>query len=722
MTAADLSTVTQWTATPVRPTVYYRNRWDDPWLQEDNLHCVTLRRGLGQQMDQAELEYETGNIDGAVRSGLDLIRCFVKIVYTAHQPATAYTWYGIIVSEVREELGKYDEGGLLDGNNQPILDNNDVQIGSSSSVAADYRYIAFGMEWLLSRVFINKSLYPGAVGPIAPVEIDRPLPFNSGTNKAMYASEVVGNKQTGANMFVEPTDFASAEKWNGYTMLNYLLDTFALFTGGLQISLAINAAGFLQWFIPNNMSVGPTMFDALNQVVSPQRGLVWSLVPDGAIEDQFYIKVNSITAVELDIDAGVTIAANDTQRTISTTELENVIVTRNTDSSRTFQQVKVYGARRGACFSLNYNEGNLAKGWTSAQQTSYENAASAVSPQGDRKALADAFRASDAMENVFTRFVVPTTWDQKWPGSAPRYPVCPRLSSDGSILTFATNSWMPGLRFLNWLPMRQELDYSPAKGADDVITPTGTTASATSPYRQPFVCYHLGNNKYVRGDRASSLGKNEKYGQGGISFSSSVHALPDQFGVEVRPTGLAHVHAFGDVADLVNYSDTEPEVDWREMIVTVFAEFDERLMAAYPSVPDEGENGQSTILEIDVGPVARLDYLAPGTIIGINEDGSQKTHPTGGWLRKDRSYVQRVANVAYEWYSRRRIATTIQCAQITQTLNPGDMITDIDSEAVVTIVSHVMHDFNDQATTISTEYAEIDPVGLVITPMGGSIR
>jgi len=733
--SAGLDQVNQFVEGVGVPVVEARRAWSDEWQVLPYVYCSTLRRGVGTQIDQATLQYESGlmqrgALDPDVEAVKNLDRWFVRITCVMNSPGgdlldssaaaildssgnpiaggTTLRWYGVVVSTATRALGQANDDGIEDGTGSKIVDSLGADIVGAVS-AANQEFFAYGLEWLLTRVWINRSVIDDGAGGTK--EIGRVLPFNAGTKQSLTASSVIrGNKATGSDVFAADANIATAAKWNADDIARYLLTNFTPSSDPAFV-LHSTASDFLEWWEPNELTVGPTLYDAIGQLAPTRRGLTWSVRVNDA-ETLVEVHAHSFSELDVSLVGGATIRANTNLKYLDDAQLRDITSLQVRDTSRVFEQVIVYGARRASCCTLTNADDLLTAGWTSTQESAYINAASAVTPVREQKKQADTFRLSDAMSPVFQRFVAASNWDGYVDSSTP---VCPGLDGSGNPTLGPITMWVPGLRIANWIPLREAYDYSSSASSPTNNNPAGFVAGM----RRPFVVYLLPDSTYVRGDRAAGVVRDEKSGQNGMTFTSSLVPLDDVCGVQVNPSGPAHVHARDYIAtghdeaafDLT--TDHARELDWQQMKVTAMIEFDERVQGSYPSVPGTGTNGITSILEIDVGDRARLDYLVAGTTLDVDEDGTLVTAAAAGFVRDDREWLKRVANVAWLWYRNERVGLTVQARQLAGGLNPGDFLTTYNGRDVNAMVTYVTHEFEAANTTINTDFAEIDPVGMV---------
>ena len=86
----------------------------------------------------------------------------------------------------------------------------------------------------------------------------------------------------------------------------------------------------------------------------------------------------------------------------------------------------------------------------------------------------------------------------------------------------------------------------------------------------------------------------------------------------------------------------------------------------------------------------RLDYLAAQTAVGVNDDGTLKTHSDRTIIRDDRDDLRPIANLALAWYGTDRQSVKFSSKHINGNLTLGAMVLNVvDNETTHTINSPV---------------------------------
>lgn len=184
--------------------------------------------------------------------------------------------------------------------------------------------------------------------------------------------------------------------------------------------------------------------------------------------------------------------------------------------------------------------------------------------------------------------------------------------------------------------------------------------------------------------------------------------LPCWNGLSV--TDRALVRSYLEMLTLVGAAALDHGDDW-------LVEADEYVQAAYPSdVPTPEAGDLPRVLVIDVGDRCRLDWVAPGTWVGLRDGVPQQT-TEGGFVRDDRHILRNLARLAGAYYLTERRAFTLTYNQIREYVKPGDIIATVkqggDDLEVNALVTRVRYDLDAQSTTIETDFAELDVLSFV---------
>ncbi|MCW8132636.1 MAG: hypothetical protein KIS92_19965, partial [Planctomycetota bacterium] len=276
----------------------------------------------------------------------------------------------------------------------------------------------------------------------------------------------------------------------------------------------------------------------------------------------------------------------------------------------------------------------------------------------------------------------------------------PSVKDDGTVLTdAAANLWLFDRALLQHLPgLEVGKDYS-------VDPPTDENPAGDEPeYRKPFIVIpHDGKYVYLdkHGDR-----------QEPPLPHASVRMLDREMAmqVDIRPRHLLMKSDWsGAEPSYINGKPFDPEgvFDWRKMIATVAIEADQHLR----EVVDDGSGGDREIV-IDV-PDAELVYLAPYTVIGIEADGTLKRAPAEGlFVRNDLEALERVAALAWAWYSKPRASVKITKRGFAPILPVCALIKSAQasdaSRDVGTMVTEERINWSKREVSVSTNFENVD--------------
>jgi hypothetical protein len=161
--------------------------------------------------------------------------------------------------------------------------------------------------------------------------------------------------------------------------------------------------------------------------------------------------------------------------------------------------------------------------------------------------------------------------------------------------------------------------------------------------------------------------------------------------------------------------------DWKTIMATIAMEADRCVEVKYPAEL-VAECDVARILRINAGDRAALHYVAPGTVVALQNGVPVRVTYPGGFIRDDRDLLNDLAQVAYEWFGVLRQALTLTYRQAYQVVAIGDLITTIGSGATLqtlrTVVTEIRVAMSDRAdsphrTTIQTQWAELDVLRLL---------
>lgn len=690
--------------------VFLKEHWDDEWesQSDDGLYCDWCKLACSPDVNEAQLSRVFGPaVLGANqllyvnRNPLDIEGHYVKVEIA--QDAAGFftqvkTWVGVVVHTVENRWGRQGISG---------------EIGRQI-------FECRGLEYLLQRSIVDTSAVFAGGSESSEVDIGRGIGFNQGAghgNENMRIgnrSDSLGGNDAyifAATIGDAPYTDADAKLWSGSNIVRYLLNYHPPKdrTGASIVPFVfIEADGteVLEKIFPVQEAHGKSVKTILDEVIDRRRIMTWWL-ETRASDDRAEIKLATFNKTSLTLPSGQVVPANPNQTTLYTDD-DGLMVSFETvkDDTSHFHQVIARGEPLGSCFTITNEEDCFEADWDAGLRDEYENGASNAPGYGaledwEKDSSNQAYRNTDKFLKVYRYFRVPPAWD----GQSSGQDVFPNPAG-GEALPF----WYPGLRFKGYLPLLTETDYTAASSV------TSETLEGSKPeYRRPFaVIYDQEANGYYHLDKMSyGHGLNDGLRTNGRAWSAHLRMQDDAFGVIIDVSGTYQHVLAGDSftpADAYDLFDTEEALDWQKIYCTVFCELDAFAEAKYPETI-EAEDDVIKLIYVRV-PNARLDYLSPETIIGVDHNGALERCPSGGYVRDDREKLKDVARSSYEWYSTPRRSVNATVRSLITTLSLGDLITNVGSvnTQVVSnsVVTMIRFDLLANTTTIQTQFAQLD--------------
>lgn len=694
-------------------TCYTKAAWADSWTEKPLLLARQITDQAAPGHSSAVLAYRYGKAllqeigsraaDSSVATITrgSLIGQYVKIVVSG-----LGTWYGV------------------------ITDNVDARAGHLGTTVASgtEQYTAFGLTWLLEHSApIRQSKVKISSGTLT---IERALPFNGGTDGGRRASGVAWkNYDSTTKCFTDRSQSSNPAAWTAANAVEYLLDNFppknAAGSVLVTFELHADALDFLDYELPFAEYESQTLWQILNRLIDRRRGLGWHAIVSGG---NVQLVVWSQNATDITLPSGSTIPANPNTTTYDFDNAVNIRDAQVTSSLLThYDQVVCFGERAGSVFTVRPNT-NFEPDWTDAQTNTYNKAASTKTGydalnDGDKQAANEDRRATDDLAPVFSWWRLRKVWNGRSDtdpstGSAPY--AFPKIDSDG-VVTPGTkaNVHRAGLRVQTFLPMRHGVIYS--SGA---ITPeTVDTDTAAADYISPIL---LLKTQAIRSSTADAGWVHcERLDQAFAAesakrpyeFSVDLSVRDDAPGLMLKTVGKPQHYLASDKYvpnggfEAIISGDALTRDAW---LATIYVLQDNFCRAQYPAQDDLPTLDLVRQLSLRI-PNAFLDYLVPGTIVGVDA-GELKKSAQGGWLRDDRERLKDIARMAYAWYGQTRRLMSLSFKGITSGFNIGDLITTISSggtvETINTAITSVTYDLQGGTMSLNTQFGELDFVSL----------
>lgn len=676
--------------------VYVRERWDDPWTWIPWLTCTSCEEVAPPGVGTATLRYDFGRIkraefnEWAIYYPWFLNGCYVAVV--------AYDYWG--------------EALLWTG----VIDAMTVQPhGFPDWPQGVQTFTAYELHHLLDRrVVAGAHTVDGY--------ITMPMIFNEGAGlRGLYEQ---GNMGEG-RLFTGQ----GGERWSNYDILHYLMTHFVGIFPDTQYEIVGEWWTLQQIFQVHHLD-NLSVLDAINQLIDRRRGLGWRFITAAGVSQVERVFVPGVGHREVNNGAGTiflwiysTIAEpmavggyfvppNAFQSELSFVGSPAVEPEIHINNLALFDHIQVLGGPISATCSLSYADGTLIEGWDEELEQRYRDGSTAVGATADEH---DANRAGEMFADVFCRHRVPEGWDffaGDGEGGEVFNSAVPSCDHWGTISAAVPGVILRDVRaraFERTLPFRS-----------DVL------ADVTSDYQMPvaFLKVPLDANAaeedwvWVAAHRIDGV----RAEIGGLSFTVADRGLA----VVVRPRvnhllALRHwsssdMAAPGEGEDPIidpAESNTDPEVDYRTLVVTVMFKTDEalRVEATRNGAPITSV-GRTKRINV---PDAEAHYVVPGTVVDV-EDGALVRH-AGGFERDDSARLLARAAMAMAWYGTPR-ATLRYEVQAIHLGNPvGTMVRGVWGPEGYTIIGTVVTrrswSFSAQGmrTTLETGFEEWDYQG-----------
>jgi len=703
-------------ATPEQ-RVYTKTTWSGQWQLHPFLWCDWAIEAAAPQISSAQIRWrygygmQPGQVNFSQHTKAVLIGRYVKIqidgVPTESTPNPGVvTWYGIVSQEINSPSGSL------------LVSGNDIAAG-------DQVFRCQGMEVLLARTRVSTSQIE-TVNQLAPNTLSRAVEFNGSKNSADSGNRSVARGPNRTYVFARTS--ASSRLWSAADIVRYLLEwhspTDRFGNERIPFSLAAGAKSIItdldQSRVPQH---GRTVKEILDSVLDRRRLISYFV----AVENDFnvVIKPFRFNAAPIVLDNSILLPNANTLSLVISGSADIEDVSFRFEDGQRYDEIVVRGDRITSSYTISALDGTLAKHWDAALETAYNDGASGegdypvVAQRDDRKRRNKDFRASDQLARVYSHFGLLDTWNG--------------LVKDGEA--GASNPYLPStdpvyfpeLRFLPKLPLKSDHDYSASLiGSNAVVN--NTPAGKQWEYLRPIVLLKLndpgdtsGVTRYAHVDELAANADTPGTGDGaGRKWSCSFRMQDASPGIVLKVHG-APQHAIATV-DFVAPDDSDDDVtgtiDWNDnLLATVAMKADVHVSARYPA----GLPATDTIrrLEVDMGDTAQLHYVAPGTVVGIN-DGKLVRTTSGGYVRNDSLKLARLARVAYEWYSAVRQAFSLSVNQLITYVYIGDLLTTVQQDPLIEVINTPITEIKwempisdgEQAsnfrTSFSTGFAELD--------------
>jgi len=702
-----------WSAAPTIPTAILHYRYGEGKRPADSFDYHAAQELVGQFV---RITIQTGGFDGA-------------------GDPNERVWYGIISEEQRAPEGSRTTDPLPGENWE----------------RGQQGFLCNGLEILLHRQQITSAWFRTTAGLWGERQTHRGLVFNDpnhGPDTGNKSGEV-GPK--GVAMFAD--DLATADTWSTRDIIDYLSKYHLPINNHdrnvIDITLDAGARDRLpNWDSPRVATHGRTLKQILDTLLDRRR--LWSYTLDvtakagGAVADTITLRPFSFNQADVELPSENTLKANPEQRTIDWDGNSTVLSARLTESETVrYQQVRAVGRPVICCGTISAIDLTLVEDWEAAAETDYDGAAkwamgaaawAALTRDQQDQAQRD-YRKADRLARVYRYFSLPSGWDElvkDGEGGAGNY-LFP-YARLGLILPWVgTNAafYLPDLRLRRDLPLKSDHDYTA-----DVSAPVDNTpAGGKWEWLRPIVLIKLQEDlartvgKYAHCEHLEAAADVEGAGDGhGRTFGVSVRTQADGPGLVLTVNGKPQ-HAIA-TARFMSHDPIDDiplgRLDYQDnLIATVAMDADYRVEALWPAAAEQADAVK--VLTIECGERAQLHYIAPGTVVGI-DDGDLERVTAGGFARDDREWLKDIARAAWEWYGAERRALQLSLGTVhdLHVFGIGDLITTADAagddHTVNTVLTSVVAELIPEtesnpppppSVTIKTQFVDFDPLALV---------
>ncbi len=302
-------------------------------------------------------------------------------------------------------------------------------------------------------------------------------------------------------------------------------------------------------------------------------------------------------------------------------------------SARLYDRIEIVGKRIVVALSGDGDGGaitgrEIIPRWSLPAEEAYKLAAG-----GDDAEKNDAVRADDRFRDVYQAFAFRRS---EWPfvSVVPYWPSC----NDLGVIEYNSPGQIDELDTLPHLPLREGYDYG-------VDPPTHEDTSEPPAYRPPMALVRTApSGPWIPVDQLSSVQR----------LPGQVAALRGATGVRVN-FAHNHVMALGRWSNAAAsaFDPTTEGFALSDLVITIAVESDYRVRVVQQLPEAERANlGQTMLIEM---PEAELHIVLPGTVVGVNADGTLRTSPGAPMLvRDDRPAMQqRLADVVTRYLAER---------------------------------------------------------------------
>ena len=693
-------------ASDIVTTVSTKSTWAGTWTEQPFLEALAVNLPVAPSHGDCRLRYRYGKVIAPAigsRAADNEVAVIPRPNLTGHyvkvEISSLGTFYGVIQDDVDPQHG--------------FLNGTDA-----SGVKS---YIAFGLTWLLANskpILQSKVKYSGGTWII-----DRAVPFNGGTDGRSERRRVAWKNYDATNLcFTDSSQAVAPTAWKASTAIEYLVANFGpkSSAGTVLVPFVLDedSVDYLDYELPMVEYEGQTIWEVINRLVDRRRGL---LLFTSIVDDEVVLTVRSQNQADITLPSGSTIPANPDQVTYNFDNAVNVTDATITSTLLTqYDQIVCLGDRAGSVFTIR-PQTNIEPDWTSTQRTTYNTAASGLTgysalSDADKNAANQDRRAADDLAPVFSWWRMSHSWTGRAdtdPSSGSHNYALPKIDADGveDLATYA-NIQRGGLRIEPYIPLRTGVNYS-----GDVTPATDDADLTDKDYLPPLL---LLKAAAIRASEDAGWLHCERLSvayESGSTKRPYAHSVDlavreDVPGLILKVQGAPQHYIAADQYTANASFENIPTgvgINYQDWLATVYMKQDQYCRAQYP-LDDDLPTLDLVRQKVLKFPGSNLDYVVPGTVVGVTAGAVVKTN--GGFVRDDRERLADIARMAFSWYGQARRILNLSFRGIVSGFELGQLITSVGSggtaQTVNTAITAISYDLKGGRTTISTQFGELD--------------
>lgn len=667
-----------------RCRVYTRERWADEWVEEPYLFAEEVTWCCAPAMPAASFRWDYGRIlrsDGVswetvAKLDWTFPRSVKVVAECAYDDATeewsTRTWHGELEMQI-------------DGTDGAVVDESGDE--PRALPTGRQTLTAYGIEALLSRERAQFVAFHDANGEQSCDGLR--MTFNHrGTKNRSLLQDLAGD------CYIFQSEPAIGEYWSTKEIVRYLLKYAAPRDSDdvREIRFRVRSGCYLpDWDRPEIPLEGQTTLGLLHRLLHRGRLLNWWLevVTD---EDGDIVELVTQTIVEADLPTDLpgnhTIPeASRKLHLIYDTDQETRAACKDSGLP-TCDQVVVRGQPVKYVGTFRYwsretaeNVRQFSPGWSSADETKYNQAASTSANYAGldlveaqrRNAVA---RSSPALERVFSRWSLFPSWN----GEVSEAGAQLFVRYDGEAAQPIPYS---AIEIQAALPIYYGLDYS-GDAIADIAGATTEEPQNEREYLPPLVFFYseetpdFAEAQYLIGQEMGRAADTEIVSETDQpACTVSVHVVPHSRSIDLRVSGKPqHVIAITGFTALPE-DEVDAAYEYLRMRATLCLTNGLCVEERYPPERPSGRDAVR-IMEIDAGEQYEAVYVAPGTAVGITS-AALLARSQGGWIERPygmRAQLKALAKIAYTWYSAPHFVLHLETTRLQgdDVLRLGDLV------------------------------------------------